>query len=65
MEMRPKYHITAINKLTGQRESVSGRMSREEVEDLLLQLRRKNSSKRPFKNYKVELCSPRATEFKF
>ena len=54
----PKYQITAINKLTGEREVVSDRLSRQKCLDKIQDLRLKRRNNMPYKYYKMQICPP-------
>lgn len=60
-----RYHVTAINPLTRQRESVTLPCSRDKAVKMLTKKKRISPRKRTWKYPKVEIYHPRQLELNF
>ena len=60
-----RYHVTAINPLTRQRESVTPPCSKEKAVKILAKVKRVSPRKRTWKYPKVEIYPPRQLHLNF
>lgn len=61
---RPLYCVVARNRLTGQREIVSRKLSREQAEEVRFKYTNIRGTRKPYTHPKVEIYSPQL-ELKF
>lgn len=61
----PKYHVTAINPLTRQREPVSLPCSQAKAEKMLAKMKKQSPRKRTWKYPKLEVYPPQQQRLNF
>ena len=61
----PKYHVTAVNPLTRQREPVSLPCSRKNAEKMLAKMKKQSPRKRIWKYPRLEVCPPKTATLGF